>query len=314
MRSALAGRAVLVTGATGFLGKHLTRALVHAGADVHAFVRRATPSNAGVHQHPGDMTDAASLGAAFPVAKPEIVFHLATYGTTPAQADAAQMRAVNVGGAHNLWAAVDRWPCRVVLTGSCGEYAAKNGPLTEEDPCRPASDYTATVHEAVTFSREHARKHGRELVVLRPFGPYGPEDRPERLVPYVIDALLSDRRVKVTAGEQRRDYSYVDDHVAALLAAASVPLADTARAYNIGSGGPIRVRALIEAVVAAVGEPLIDRVEFGAVPYRPDDLTDRYADITAAARDLGYAPAFSLAEGLRRTVSAYRALRAEALK
>lgn len=314
MRSALAGRPVLVTGASGFLGKHLTRALVRAGAEVHALVRGPAVLDTRIHRHLGDMTDGGSLGAAFEAAQPDIVFHLAAYGTTPVQPDAGLMRAVNVGGTEQLWAAADRWPCRIVQTGTCGEYAAKHGALTEEDLCRPASDYTATVHEAVTFSREHARKHGRELVVLRPFGPYGPDDRPQRLVPYVIDALLSDRRVKVTAGEQRRDYSYVDDHVAALLAAASVPLADTARAYNIGSGGPILVRTLIEAVVAAVGESSIDRVEFGAVPYRSDDLTDRYADITAAARDLGYAPTFSLAEGLRRTVSAYRASRAEALE
>ena len=314
MRSALAGRPVLVTGATGFLGKHLTRALVRAGAEVHALVRRPAALDTRIHQHLGDMTDGGSLGAAFAAAEPDLVFHLAAYGTTPVQPDEALMRAVNVGGTERLWAAAEGWPCRIVQTGTCAEYAAKNGPLAEDDRCQPTSHYTATVHEAVTFSREHARKHGRELVVLRPFGPYGPDDRPERLVPYVIDALLSDRRVTVTAGEQRRDYSYVDDHVASLLAAASVPLADTARAYNIGSGGPIRVRTLIEAVVAAVGEGLIDRVEFGAVPYRPDDLTDRYADITAATRDLGYAPTFSLAEGLRRTVSAYRASRAEALK
>lgn len=314
MRSLLAGRRILVTGATGFLGTHLTRALVHADAAVHTFVRQARGSDGRIHQHIGDLTDAPSIRAAVRSAKPDVVFHLAAYGTTPVQADTAQMRAVNVGGVQHLWAAAERWPCRIVQTGSSGEYAGKSGALTEADSCQPASPYAATLHEAVMFSRDHALRTGRELVVLRPFGPYGPDDRPARLVPYVIDALLNDRRVWVTAGEQRRDYSYVDDHVTALLAAATVPLVETARVYNIGSGSPIRVRTLVEAIVAAVGEPLIDRVDFGAVPYRSDDLTDRYADVTAARRDLGYAPTVSLAEGLRRTVTAFRASRAEALR
>lgn len=310
MSSALAGRRVFVTGATGFLGTHLTRALLHAGAEVHALVRRPAASKERMHQHVGDITDPRALRAAFSAADPAVVFHLAAYGTTPVQSDAALMREVNVGGTEQLWAAADRSSCRIVQTGTSAEYAAKAGALVEDDPCRPASDYASTVHDAVMFSRERACRSGRELVILRPFGPYGPNDRPERLVPHVIDALLNDRPVKVTPGEQRRDYSHVDDHVTALLTAATIPLVETARVYNIGSGGPIRVRTLVEEIASAVGGHSIERVMFGAVPYRPDDLTDRFGDISAAGRDLGYVPSVSLADGLRRTVEAYRAYRA----
>ena len=176
----------------------------------------------------------------------------------------------------------------------------------------PATPYAATVHEAVSYSTERARRTGRELVIVRPFGPYGPGDRPERLIPFVIAGLLSGQRVAVTAGEQRRDYSFIDDHVRALLLAGSAPLSGTPRTYNVGSGGPIAVRTLVERIAAVVGGGAFARVDFGAVPYRPGDLADMFADTTAARRELGYEPAIALDEGLERTVAWYRASRAGA--
>ena len=153
---------------------------------------------------------------------------------------------------------------------------------------------------------------GRELAIVRPFGPYGPGDRPERVIPFVISGLLSGQRVAVTAGEQRRDYSFIDDHVRALMLAGSARLWDAPRIYNIGSGGPITVRTLVERIAAAVDGAALARVDFGAVPYRPGDLADMFADTTAARRDLGYEPAIALDAGLERTVAWHRTSRAGA--
>jgi len=290
------GRRVIVTGATGFLGRHLRLALTDAGADVRPFV--------------ADLRDQSAVRAAVAAAQPQLVFHLAAYGTTPIQRDEARMQAVNVGGIEHLWDALDGFEARIVQTGTCGEYGPASGPLAESHPCAPASAYARTVHEAVMLSRERARRSGRPLVILRPFGPYGPSDRAERLVPFVIDRLLSGARVPVTAGEQRRDYSYVGDHVRALLLAATQPLAETARVYNVGSGRPLTVRALVEAIAGGVGGAALSQVAFGAVPYRPGDLSDMFADIEAARRDLGYEPRVALDEGLARTVAWHQAARA----
>lgn len=294
----IAGRRVFVTGATGFIGTHLMRTLTAAGAVVTGLR--------------GDIRDRAAVASAVAAARPELVFHLAAYGTTPAQRDEPRMREVNVGGVEHLWDALEPWSCRIVQTGSCGEYGAATGALREDHPCRPSTPYTTTVHEAVSYSIERARRTGRELVVVRPFGPYGPGDRPERIVPFVIVGLLSGQRVAVTAGEQRRDYSFIDDHVRALLQAASARLSNTARIYNIGSGGPITLRTLVERMAAAVDGGALARVDFGAVPYRPGDLADMFADTTAARRDLGYEPSVPLADGIARTVAWHRAARAGA--
>ena len=288
----LRGRRIFITGARGFLGSHLSRAIAAMGADIHAFS--------------GDVTDGASLQAAVDAAKPDVVFHLAAYGTTTTQRDAARMRDVNVGGVEKLWAALDGCGGRLVQTGTCAEYATKNGALTEDDPCVPDSEYAKTLHEAVVYSQSMAQRTGREVVVLRPFGPYGPGDRPERLIPFVIQGLLGDGRVAVTAGRQRRDFSYVSDHIAALVAAATAPLAETGRAYNVGSGQPISVRDLVEKIAGLVGDRAGDRIDYGAAPARADDGADRYANIRAAQRDLGVTPAVALDEGLRLTIRAAR--------
>jgi UDP-glucose 4-epimerase len=166
------------------------------------------------------------------------------------------------------------------------------------------------VHDAVTMSCDRARRSGRALVVLRPFGPYGPGDRPERLVPFVVDRLLSGDRAPVTAGAQLRDYSFVDDHVRALLLAATRSLSDTARIYNVGSGRPVSIRALVEAIAAAVGGSALSRVDFGAVPYRADDPAEMFASVEAARRDLGFETRVTLEDGLARTVAWHRSARA----
>jgi UDP-glucose 4-epimerase len=284
-----------VTGARGFLGSHLSRALTAAGADVYPFIRPA-----------GDVTDRQAFRTAIASARPDVIVHLAAYGTTTTQRDAVRMREVNVGGVENLWAALGSTDARLIQTGSCAEYALKDGALSEDDPCIPDSEYGRSLHEAVSYSQAMAARSGRELVVLRPFGPYGPGDRPERVIPFVIRGLLGTGRVAVTAGRQRRDFSYVSDHVSAFVAAATVPLTQTARAYNIGSGCPITVRALVERIAALIGGDAIGRVDFGAAESRTDDRGDRYADITAAKRDLGFVPSVSLDEGLRLTIGAMR--------
>jgi UDP-glucuronate 4-epimerase len=212
---------------------------------------------------------------------------------------------VNVDGTRALWTALGARDCRLVQTGSCGEYGTVAGPIAESVACRPQSWYPATIHAAVTLSQARAFETGRDVVILRPFGPYGPGDRPERLVSYVVQRLLAGEKAEVTAGDQLRDYSYVGDHVNALLLAATRPLPCIAPIYNIGSGRPIRVRALVDAIAAAIGPSAAGRLVL-ARPYRRDDPPEMYADIGAATRDLGYTPAVSLDEGLQRTIDAYR--------
>jgi nucleoside-diphosphate-sugar epimerase len=307
---ALKGRRVLVTGATGFLGTHLLRALRAGEARVHALRRRADGKSRlpcdGIRWHEADITDVEGLRRAVGAAEPEIVVHLAAYGATPGQRDAELAYRVNVEGAWSLWRALDGIRCRLIHAGSCGEYGQAKGPLHEDQACRPTWSYPATKHASVVLLSTLGRETGRDVIGLRPFGPYGPADAPGRLVPQVIAALLEGRDVAVTAGEQLRDYLHVDDHVRAFLLAATRELPRTGEVYNVGSGESVTVRALCELVAGAVGAGARGRIRFGALPYRSDEVWEMVADIGAARRDLGFEPRVPLPEGIARTVAWYR--------
>lgn len=305
-----ARRRVLVTGGTGFLGSHLIRALVDSGAVVHAIVRPSTAGSRpapGVEVHEGDLLNPPALADAVRAADPGCVFHLAAYGTTGAQPDEARMLAVNVIGTKNLWGALEGRPCRIVQTGTCAEYGHVRGPIAETQVCEPRFAYPASIHAAVSWSQAQGFQTGREVVILRPFGPYGPEDRPERLIPSIVQRLIAGQRVAVSAGDQLRDYSYVSDHVRALMLAGSCQLPRPVAVYNVGTGKPITVKTLVEMVAREIGGDAPGRVDFGTRPIGQHEPPEMYADTSSIARDLGYAAAVDLREGLRRTIAAYRA-------
>jgi nucleoside-diphosphate-sugar epimerase len=304
------GRTVLVTGATGFIGTHLVRALLGEGAAVHAIRRNATgrtrlPAD-GIQWHLANLLDPASLRAAVEASRPEIVFHLAAYGTTFRERDPELALRTNVEGSWNLWTALEKVRCRVVHTGSCGEYGQAKGQVTESVLCEPTWFYPATKNASVVLLSTLGRESGREVVTLRPFGPYGSADDPDRVIPHTITELLRGEIVRVTAGEQLRDYAHVDDQVKAFLAAGVTPLPRPGVIYNVGSGQIVTLRQLLETIAAAVGADALERIAFGALPYRDSEVWEMCCDISAARRDLGYAPSVSLEEGIARTVSWFR--------
>jgi UDP-glucose 4-epimerase len=309
--AAYAGRRVLVTGATGFIGSHLIRAIAAAGADTHAVVRpgreQALPVGVDLHAHACDLLDASGVAAVVAAVDPQQVFHLAAYGTTGLQSDRGRIERVNIAGTTHLWDALGSRVCRFVQTGSCGEYGDVRGPIAESHACQPRWLYPATVHAAVTISQARGHESGREVVILRPFGPYGPGDRPERLIPYVIARLLAGERAEVSPGTQLRDYSHVDDHVTAILLAGARPLRSRVAVYNVASGRPITVRTLLETIAQEIGGDAPQRLIFGARPLGAHEPAEMYADVSAIGRDLGFRADVELRDGLRRTIAAARA-------
>ena len=306
-----AGRTVLVTGATGFLGAHLVGALLAEGAIVHA-IRRNPASGTrlpleGIRWHLADILDPSSLSHALAAARPEIVFHLAAYGTTFDQRDPALAIRVNVEGSWNLWKALGAGTTtRFVHTGSCGEYGQVKGQVTESVLCEPTWLYPATKNASVTILSTLGRETGTEVVTLRPFGPYGSADDPRRIIPHAILSLLRGETVPVTAGEQLRDFAHVDDQVQAFIVAGVVRLPRTGAIYNVGSGVVVTLKQVLTTIAEAVGGDALSRIAFGAIPYRDSEVWEMCCDISAARRDLEYAPRISLQEGIARTVEWFR--------
>lgn len=298
-------RRFLVTGATGFLGSHVTRALLDRGADVAILRRpRSDPRRivdvlARVRVIEGDLTD---LGPAEPAVRdfrPEVLLHLAWHGVRGPERNGPAQVAVNVPATVDLvqlahQVGVSCW----VGLGSQEEYGRHSEVLSEGTPLRPVSLYGATKLGCGMIARALCEVRGLRFLWLRLFAAYGPDDEPTRLVPHTICALRAGRRPALTGGEQRWDMLYADDAARGILATVD---AGCEGIFNLASGRAATVREIASNIAELIdpSRPL----GFGELPYRVDEQFDLRADVTKLRRATGWNPRVDLREGLARTVA-----------
>lgn len=301
-----ASKHVLVTGATGFIGRYLTRRLAEAGAEVWAGVYPGEPPERAADLPPQvehislDVRDAESVRRAVEGAVPDVVFHLAAVGVTDPGVDSALALAVNGGGTVYLLEALrgqDVW--RIVLVGTCYEYGAREA----AEGLDPFNAYAASKVAAWAFGRMYWRAHGLPIVTVRPFQVYGPGQPVHTLIPAAIRAALTGKDFPMTPGEQERDFIYVEDVVEGMLAAAQAPGIE-GQSLDLGTGQVHAVREVVERIWAMVGAR--GRILAGALPYRPGEVMHLAADADRTARLTGWRAAVGLGEGLRRTVDGIR--------
>lgn len=307
------GRRVLVTGATGFIGSHLTRRLVAEGAEVHAltstvssvFPLRLVSVREEITLHGGNLTDGGAMRTLAEKCEPEIVFHLGAYthvGKSWERVD--ECIQTNVHGTVNLLQAVSRRGCeRFVYTSTSEVYGAIPVPFSEEAAVNPISPYSASKYAGELFSRLLARSQGPPVVVVRPFNAYGPAQSPDRVIPEIIVTALRGERLAMTEGRQTREFNYVEDLVEGFLLAATAKGIE-GEIVNIGGGEEVSMRELARRILSLMGEPIVP--EFGALPERPTEIFSMRSDVTKARRLIGLPPARPLEEGLRETIDWYR--------
>jgi nucleoside-diphosphate-sugar epimerase len=289
-----------VTGAAGFVGSRVTRALVAAGVDVHAVVRAgpgARLEDVDVRVERCDLTDPAAVAALVARVEPEACIHCA-WIATPGEYLTSPANSAHELVAESLTRSLVEHGCaRLVGVGTCFEYEPSDTALSETSPLGPTTPYA---HAKVAASeRMSAATEGSatSLAWARLFYLYGPGEDPRRLVPSVVLALLGGERARTTPGEQRRDFLHIDDVAGALIAVAQ---SDVAGAVNIGSGRAVSVREIVETLGAITGRP--DLVELGALPYAEGDPMLVEADNRRLTEECGFTPKWPLAEGLRDTV------------
>ena len=301
----------LVTGGAGFIGSNLVRALLDRGDQVRVLDNFSTGSRAnlvGLEAEivEGELRSYERVHNA--VRGVEVVYHLGALGSVPRSVqDPLTSSAVNVEGTLNvLLAARDEGVRRVVFSSSTSVYGSSRELPTREDSLPdPISPYgvakLAAERYCVSFSRVY---EAFETVVLRYFNVFGPRQSPfsqyAAVVPLFITAIAAGRPVTIHGdGEQSRDFTYVDNVVAATISAAEAEGA-SGRVFNVAGGAP----ASVNHVADTIGEILRRPVEKEFAPHRPGDIRDSWADLSAARETLGYEPAVSLAEGLRLTAEA----------
>ena len=291
---------VLLTGATGFIGRRVFPLLVDAGYEVHVVARTPAPV-ANAHAHAANLLRVEEQRALLHAVRPTHMLHLAWH-TPPGQFWTPQENRAwlesSVELLRNFAAAGGR---RWVGAGTCAEYDwSRGGRFRETDPCRPHTLYGECKNALRAASAELGQKLGLEVAWGRIFYPYGPGEPDARLVPSVIRALLAGEPAPCTEGKQVRDYVYVDDvaRAFALLLGSKFtgPL-------NIGSGEGVSVRQVVTTIAELIGRP--ELVRFGAIPARDFEPAEVTADVTAL-RSLGFQTCVGLREGLRSAVEAVK--------
>jgi UDP-glucose 4-epimerase len=299
----------LVTGGAGFIGSNLAERLMADGADVRVFdnlstgFRENVPPEAELVE--GDIRDEAAVRAA--VSGVDVVFHQAAHRAVlqsvqdPLSTDLANTH----GTLLVLKAAADAGVRRVVAASSSSVYGgAAQLPTPETAPLVPRSPYAVSKLAGEQYCRVWSELFGLETVALRYFNVYGPRQRPDSayaaVIPLFTRALRTGARPTVHGdGAQSRSFAYIDDVVAANLAAATAPAEQcSGRAYNIAGNTSYTLLQLLDELGAILGVAVDP--EFTAP--RAGDIRHSSADLTAAARDLGWAPLVTLPDGLRRTV------------
>ena len=300
---------VLVTGGGGFIGSNLARALVERGDDVRVLDNFSTGARANLAELSNDVevaegelrsyerVHAATRGV-------EIVFHQGALPSVPRSVqDPLTTSAVNVEGTLNvLLAARDEGVRRVVCASSSSVYG-NSGELPRFETAHPdpISPYGVSKLAAERYCVSFSRVYPLETVALRYFNVFGPGQDPTSqyaaVVPRFITAIADGRPVEVYGdGEQRRDFTYVENVVDANLAAATAERVSGA-VLNVATGRPTTVNELAETIGSLLGRT----VERDEQPERTGDVRDSWADITRARELLGWEPRTGLEEGLRLT-------------
>lgn len=308
---------ILVTGAAGFIGSHASQALMRRGLRVvgidnfSSFYDRAWKEanlkcvGPNLDLHEMDILDAPAVNKLIAQIKPFAILHLAAMaGVRPSIEQPSYYAKVNIEGTTNLLqAAVENKVAKFLFASSSSVYGnASKVPFSEEDPVdQPISPYAATKRAGELICSTYWHLYRLPIFCLRFFTVFGPRQRPDLAINKFTRLIMQGKPIPMFGdGSTSRDYTFVEDIVAGILAA--LDRCDRYRIYNLGGSEPVTLKRLIAEIEAATGKKaLID-----PKPAQPGDVERTYADLTRSSSELGYRPHTPLSEGLRRFVAWYR--------
>lgn len=293
---------LLVIGGSGFIGRNIVAEAQRRGWAVTSLGLRKTAENPleGVRYAAADITQKVSLQSALPDNAFDYVINCGGYIDHALYSDGGKKTfETHSSGVYNLAAFVDRGRLkRFINIGSSDEYGNIPAPQSETLRESPISPYSLGKTAAAHFLQMLYRTEQFPAVTLRLFLTYGPGQDTRRFIPQIIRGCLNDVTFPVSAGEQLRDFCYIDDTVNAIFMALTHEAAP-GEVINIASGIPVTIREVIEQLQRLIGT---GTPQYGAVAYRPSENMALYADINKARSLLGWQPNFLLTAGLQKTV------------
>lgn len=310
----LKNKVVLVTGAAGFIGSHLTRLLLEAGAKVHVLLKKDT-NQFRIQDFIGNLTvwyadlrDYKSICSCIRNSRPQIVFHLAALKNVTRDAELIEpMIDINIKGTMNLLRGIIEEKIALecfVNTGTSEEYGDGTAPFREDQREIPVSPYSASKVATTYFCQMLHKSMGLPIITLRPFLTYGPNQDTDMFIPSLIQHCLEGKDFPMTEGDQTRELNYIDDIVGAYILAARCQQA-AGEVINIGNGIEYRIKDVAEKIVHMMGDPI--QLLIGALPKRPGETKHFLCNNEKARELLGWSPKINIDAGLERTIDWYKA-------
>lgn len=291
---------ILITGATGFIGRHALSTLRNHDYEVFAVSRQDQPApTTGVNWYQADLFDNGAMAKLIAYLKPTHLLHLA-WETSPGEYWTSPNNLSWLSASLNLINEfVHHGGGRLVVAGTCAEYSWNDGYCVERRTLlESATLYGASKNALRQVAQAFADQTGLSFAWGRIFYLYGPHENQKRLVPAVVTPLLQGMPVKCSHGGQIRDFLHVQD-----VADAFVALLDSGVSgpVNIGSGEPVSIKDLVFTIADLIGA---DRslIKLGALEARADDPDLLVADIGRLRDQVGWRPAYALAAGLKHTI------------
>ena len=290
---------ILVTGASGFVGRHCLPRLVESGRQVHAVTSKSIEnSDNGVVWHQTNLLDVAATELLLQQVQATHLLHLAWYTTPSRFWDAEQNFDWFEASVRLLKTFHQAGGKRVVMIGSCAEYEASGGVCNEATtPLRPTTTYGRCKHALQVFADAYCRAHDLQFAWARLFYIYGAHAHPQRFPGPVIRALLRGDESPCSQGNQVRDYLHIEDAAAAL---AQLTISEVKGSINVASGHPIPLSMILNGIAERLdGAKLL---QWGAVPAGENEPAMLAADTRRIHEELGWRPQVCLDDGLTRLV------------
>ena len=315
---------ILLTGGAGFIGSHLAETLLQRGHqlsivdnldDFYSLDRKR--ANLDEIRRKGDFEFAEvdichfqALRETMRRSRPDVIIHLAARaGVRPSIEQPLLYERVNVAGTANLLEAAREFGVRRFIFGSSSSVygATAKVPFREDDTgLHPISPYAATKLAGELFCYTYAHLYSMTAICLRFFTVYGPRQRPDLAIHKFTALIEAGKPIPVFGdGSMGRDYTYVDDTVAGILASLEYEPPSGAAPFdifNIGNSHPVKLGELIECLESSTGRQAIREQK----PLQPGDVPLTWANLDKSCRLLGYRPQIPLREGLKRFVAWYR--------
>jgi len=307
-------KTVLVTGSEGFIGSHLTEALLKRGARVRAFVLYNSFNSWGwledltapllkrTQVFLGDVRDQNSVSAAMEGV--DTVFHLAALIGIPFSYVSQETYVdTNIKGTLNVLQAARRFGTRKVIHTSTSEVygTAQYVPINEDHPVNPQSPYAATKAAADNLALSFHKSFDLPVTILRPFNTFGPRQSARAVIPTIISQVLAKKpQIKLGSLETVRDFNYVANTVDAFIRLAQTQGVD-GQVYNAGSGAEISIGAVVDLAAKILKRKVAVKTDAQRVRPQKSEVMRLLCDYKKLERVCAWAPAVSFEEGLRRT-------------